>query len=281
MPDTLVSYRVPAFEPLPIVQWGPPPEGELHSPRARSYDLQHQVVRVRFDWDRHAVVGTTTLTLTALDSAISTVALNAVGMTFSGVTGTGDRALRHDYDGRTLSIYLPAPLAPDARTSITLAYESVHPKKGVYFVDRRHVVWTQGEMIDTRYWVPTYDEPNDKTTWEMYIRTARGERALSNGKLAGSRAVGGEIEWHWVLEKPASTYLMTAVTGNYVVLQDKWRDVPVGYWTYPDSVKAAWRGFGVTPRAVGVFSEKTGVNTRGQSTTRWPRQTTSSAEWRT
>ena len=259
VPDTMVSYRVPAFEPLPIVQWGPPPEGELHSPRARSYDLQHQVVRVRFDWDRHAVVGTTTLTLTALDTAISTVALDAVGMTFSGVTGTGDRALRHDYDGRTLSIHLPAPLAPHARTSITLAYESVRPKKGAYFVDRRHVVWTQGEMIDTRYWVPTYDEPNDKTTWEMYIRTAKGERALSNGKLVGSRAVGGEIEWHWVLEKPASTYLMTAVTGNYVVLQDKWRDVPVGYWTYPDSVKAAWRGFGVTPRAVGVFSEKTGV----------------------
>ena len=259
VPDTMVSYRIPAFEPLPIVQWGPPPEGELHSPRARSYDLQHQVVRVRFDWDRHAVVGTTTLTLTALDTAISTVALDAVGMTFSGVTGTGDRALRHDYDGRTLSIHLPAPLAPHARTSITLAYESVRPKKGAYFVDRRHVVWTQGEMIDTRYWVPTYDEPNDKTTWEMYIRTAKGERALSNGKLVGSRAVGGEIEWHWVLEKPASTYLMTAVTGNYVVLQDKWRDVPVGYWTYPDSVKAAWRGFGVTPRAVGVFSEKTGV----------------------
>ena len=259
VPDTMVSYRIPAFEPLPIVQWGPPPEGELHSPRTRSYDLQHQVVRVRFDWDRHTVVGTTTLTLTALDTAISTVALDAVGMTFSGVTGTGDRALRHDYDGRTLSIHLPAPLAPHARTSITLAYESVRPKKGAYFVDRRHVVWTQGEMIDTRYWVPTYDEPNDKTTWEMYIRTAKGERALSNGKLVGSRAVGGEIEWHWVLEKPASTYLMTAVTGNYVVLQDKWRDVPVGYWTYPDSVKAAWRGFGVTPRAVGVFSEKTGV----------------------
>jgi aminopeptidase N len=259
VPDTMISYRVPAFKPLPLVQWGPPPEGDPHSARARSYDLQHQVIRVRFDWDRHAVEGTTTLTLAALDTAITSVALDAVGMTFSKVAGTDGRALRHDYDGSTLTIHLPAPLAPHARTVVTVAYESVQPKKGAYFVDRRHVVWTQGEMIDTRYWIPTYDEPNDKTTWEMYIRTAKGERALSNGKLVGSRTVGNEIEWHWRLVKPASTYLMTAVTGNYTVLQDKWRDIPIGYWTYPDSVKAAWRGFGATPRAVGVFSAKTGV----------------------
>jgi aminopeptidase N len=259
VPDTMVSYRVPAFKPLPIVRWGPPPEGAPHEARARSYDLQHQVIHVRFDWDRHAVEGSTTLSLAALDTAITSVAIDAVGMTFSEVTGVGGRALRHDYDGRTLTVDLPAPLAPHARTSVTLAYESVHPKKGAYFVDRKHVVWTQGEMIDTRYWIPTYDEPNDKTTWEMYIRTAKGERALSNGKLVGSRTVGNDVEWHWKLEKPASTYLMTAVTGNYVVLQDKWRDVPVGYWTYPDSVTAAWRGFGATPRAVGIFSTKTGV----------------------
>lgn len=259
VPDTMISYRVPSFRPLPIVGWGPPPEGESHGPRARSYDLQHQVIHVRFDWDRHAVVGTTTLTLAALDTAISSIALDAVGMTFGRVADARGGALRHDYDGNTLTVHLPSPLAPHQRTSITLAYESVHPRKGAYFVDRRHVVWTQGEMIDTRYWIPTYDEPNDKTTWEMYIRTAKGERALSNGKLVGSRTLGGETEWHWKLEKPASTYLMTAVTGNYTVLQDRWRDVPTGYWSYPDSVKAAWRGFGSTPRAVRIFSEKTGV----------------------
>jgi aminopeptidase N len=53
---------------------------------------------------------------------------------------------------------------------------------------------------------------------------------------------------------------MTAVVGNYTVLQDKrWHNVPLGYWTYPDSVAAAWRGFGKTPAAVDVFSRKTAV----------------------
>jgi aminopeptidase N len=52
---------------------------------------------------------------------------------------------------------------------------------------------------------------------------------------------------------------MTAVTGNYAVLRDQWRDVPVNYWTYPDSIEAARRGFGATPRMVEVFSEKTKI----------------------
>ncbi|HEX6966905.1 MAG TPA: M1 family aminopeptidase [Gemmatimonadaceae bacterium] len=258
--DTMVSYRVPPFKPLPLIPWGAPPPGEPHAERVRTYDLQHQVVHVRFDWARHAVVGTTMLRVAALPGQpLSDVALDAIGMTFSAVRDATGRPLRYDYDGRTLTVHLAAPVRPGHVASFTVAYETVQPKKGAYFIDRKHIVWTQGEMIDTRYWVPTYDEPNDKTTWEFYIRTAKGERALSNGVLADSQPGRDAITWHWVLKKPASTYLMTAVTGNFTVLRDTWHGTPVDYWTYPDSVRAAWRGFGVTPRAVEIFSKKTGV----------------------
>ena len=157
-------------------------------------------------------------------------------------------------------VHLTEPLRSGEKTSITVDYDGANRTKGAYFRPARHIVWTQGETEDTRFWVPTYDFPNDKTTWEFHIWTAKGERALSNGKLAGSRTVGDSIEWHWVLDKPASTYLMTAVVGKYTVLQDKpWRKVTIGYWTYPDSVQAARRGFAKTPEAVDVFSRKTGV----------------------
>jgi aminopeptidase N len=239
-----------------LMTWGALPPGTPHAERPRTYDLKHQVVHVRFDWPRHTVVGSTTLTIGTLAGHpnVREVALDAVGMRIASVTSAGGAALQHTYDGRTLTVHVRVP------ATFTVAYESVHPKKGAYFIDRRHVVWTQGEMEDTRYWVPTYDEPNDKTTWEFFIRTPHGEKALSNGRLIGSRDVEGETEWHWSQDTPASTYLMTAVTGDYVVVQDKWRVVPLGYWTYPDSVQAAWRGFGETPRAVELFSTKTGVD---------------------
>ncbi|HXL86682.1 MAG TPA: M1 family metallopeptidase, partial [Gemmatimonadaceae bacterium] len=222
--------------------------------------LQHQSTTIRFDWARHAVEGTTTLQIAGLpgESSLSNVAIDAGDMTIKRVT-SGTRVLKHDYDGRSLVVHLASPLNAGAKTSITIVYDGANRTRGAYFKPR-HLVWTQGETEDTRYWVPTYDFPNDKTTWEFYLWSAKGERALSNGRLAGSRAVGDSIEWHWVLDKPASTYLMTAVVGNYTLLQDKpWHNVPIGYWTYPDSIAAAWRGFGKTPAAVDVFSRKTGV----------------------
>jgi aminopeptidase N len=255
------SYARPDFRTGPLMTWGPLPPGTAHAERVRTFDLQHQIVRVRFDWARHAVVGSTTIRLAALDKPLTTVELDAVGMTKIGVRATSGATLRYDYDGSTLTVHLPATLRARARTSFTVDYEAVRPKKGAYFVDRRHVLWTQGETEDNRYWVPTYDYPNDKATWEFYIRTAKNEQALSNGRLVGAaRPVGDEIEWHWVLDQPNSTYLMTVVTGDYVVLRDKWRSTPVGYWTYADSVAATWRGMGKTPRMIDLFSARTGVN---------------------
>ena len=253
--------RVPPFQQTPLIGWGPPPEGVSHQERTRTYDLQHQSTTIRFDWPRQAVVGTTTLHIAGLPGAAprSTISIDAGEMRFTRVAAD-TKPLKYDYDGRTLVVRLATPLRADEKTSITIDYDGENRSKGAYFRPARHIVWTQGETEDTHFWVPTYDFPNDKTTWEFRIWTAKGERALSNGRLAGSRAVGDSIEWHWVLDKPASTYLMTAVVGNYTVLQDKpWRKIPIGYWTYPDSIQAAWRGFAKTPQAVDVYSRKTGV----------------------
>ena len=261
MDTTLNANQVPPLRQTPLIVWGPLPEGVTHAERPRSYDLQHQSTTIRFDWQRHAVVGSTTLTIAGLPNAapLRTVVIDAGDMSIRRVTSDGT-SLRYNYNDNQLSIQLARALQADQKFSFTVDYEGANRTKGAYFRPAKHIVWTQGETEDNRYWVPTYDFPNDKTTWEFYIWTAKDERALSNGRLAGSRAVGDSIEWHWVQDKPASTYLMTCVIGNYVVLQDTpWRNVPIGYWTYPDSVEAARRGFAKTPQAVDFFSRKTGV----------------------
>jgi aminopeptidase N len=261
MDTGLTADRIPPFQEMPLIEWGPAPAGVAHPERARTYDLQHQATTVRFDWPRQAVVGTTTLDIAGMPGAapLSAISIDASDMTFQRVA-TGTTELKYDYNGRVLTVRLENPLGADEKTSITIDYDGANRTKGAYFRPARHIVWTQGEAEENHFWVPTYDFPNDKTTWEFYIWTAKGERALSNGRLAGSRTVRDSIEWHWVLDKPASTYLMTTVVGNYTVIQDKpWRKVPIGYWTYPDSTQAARRGFARTPQAVDVFSRKTGV----------------------
>jgi aminopeptidase N len=253
------TNAVPAFADTALISWGAEPPGSVHVLPPHEYDLQHQSVRVRFDWARHAVVGATTVTIAALDHSITDVPLNAVGMTIRRVTGTGSTPLKFDYDGEILTVHLSILLAARHKTSVSIAYETVRPTKGAYFIDRNHYLWTQGAAEDNRYWLPTYDHPDDKTTWEISVITDPGEKALSNGRLVSTRAVKGGVLWNWAQEQPASTYLMSIVTGKYTVVKDHWHNVPVEYWTYPDSVAAAERGFGQTPDAIDVFSRKTGI----------------------
>lgn len=253
------TNAVPALSTEPAIVWGPEPAGTLHTPQIHNFDLLNQRLNVRFDWARHAVVGNTTLSFAALDQPVTTIRLNAVGMTIHGVSIPDGPAVKFEYDGDTLFVHLPRPLRPRGRTAIMIDYETVRPKKGAYFIDRNHYLWTQGETEDTRYWIPTYDHPDDKTTWQISVTTDPDEKALSNGRLVSSRRVRDGIVWNWVLEHPASTYLMSVVTGKYAVVTDHWKNIPVEYWTYPDSIAAAKLGFGRTPEAIDVFSRRTGV----------------------
>ena len=253
------SDRVPAFRTGALVHWGPPPAGTVHPEPPHRFDLQHQIINVRFDWARHAVIGSTTLRISSLDTPLDTINLDAMGMKIKRVTTVNSGPVTYTYDDTTLAVHPMHPLPPHTVILIAVDYETVKPKKGAYFIDRTHYLWTQGETDDTRYWVPTYDHPDDKTTWEINVVTDPDERALSNGRLVGSKKVADGVEWSWKLEKPASTYLMSIVAGKYTVIKDHWKDVPVDYWVYPDTVAAARRGFGDTPRAIDFYSKKLGV----------------------
>jgi aminopeptidase N len=142
----------------------------------------------------------------------------------------------------------------------TLRYHTV-PERGLYFVPRRHVIWSQGEATETRNWIPTYDAANDKTTWEFLVTADTGLKVLSNGRLVEVKPAGaGKQVWHWAQETPASTYLYSVAVGPFAVLHDEWRGIPVEYWVDPDTVEAGWRTFGETPSMIELYSRLTGVN---------------------
>jgi aminopeptidase N len=248
---------VPPFQTAPLISWGPAPAGTPHAERQHPYDLFHQVIHVRFDWKRHAVVGRTTLSIRPTGAPLTEASFDAVDMTFSSVTDGSGKTLAHTYANGSITVKFANPVKDSV--SVAIEYQTVKPRAGVYFIDRNHYLWTQGETEDNRFWVPTYDYPNDRTTWEMLITTDADEKALSNGRLIGTKKTADGVEWHWSQEQPASTYLMSVSTGKYEIVRDDWENIPIGYWTYPDSIEAAKRGFGATPRAIAVYSRKTGV----------------------
>ena len=93
-------------------------------------------------------------------------------------------------------------LAKRARVGDTVVFSlryHARPERGMYFVPRRRVMWTQGEAIETPSWVPTYNAPNDKTTWEILVTADTGVSVLSNGRLVDTAATARRREAHLAL----------------------------------------------------------------------------------
>ena len=233
----------------------------VHPQRQRVFDLLHQRIAISFDLERHAVAGEVTSRLVVTAGPTDTVRLDASNLTIDAALDRAGRPLAFTSDTTAVTVRLAARARVGDTVTFTVRYHG-NPERGMYFVPRRPTMWTQGEAIETPSWVPTYNAPNDKTTWEMLVTADTGMSVLSNGRLVGvtKTADGRQQIWHWSQEKPASTYLYSIVAARFAILRDSWRGIPVEYWVAPDTIDAAWRTFGETPAMIETFSRVLGVN---------------------
>src|SRR5579859_4629432 len=241
-----------------IGQYTPP---RVWKPEARRFDLLHQKIEMRFDVPHRELFATVTTRVAITLAPTDTIFLNAENLTIDGASDDHGRNLRFTQDTAHVTVRLAHRAAVGDTVQFSLTYHTV-PERGLYIVPRKNIVWSQGEATETRAWIPTYDASNDKTTWEFLVTADTGLKVLSNGKLIGVTPTkdGKANVWHWSQEKPASTYLYSVVVGPFTVLKDQWRGIPVEYWTYADTVTAAWRAFGETPSMIELYSQILGVN---------------------
>ncbi len=239
--------------------------GEYTPPRVwpahpRSFDLLHQRIAVRYDIDQRSIAGEVETRLIVTAAPTDTIRLDASQLTIDGASDARGRKLRFTSDTGRVTVRLSRRAQAGDTVVFSLRYHG-RPERGMYFVPRRRVMWTQGEATETHSWVPTYDAPNDKTTWEILVTADTGVSVLSNGRLVEvTPAARGQQVWHWSQELPASTYLYSIVAGRFAILSDNWRGVPVEYWVAPDTVNAGWRTFGETPSMIETYSRVLGVN---------------------
>jgi aminopeptidase N len=237
--------------------------------RPRTYDVQHYIVRSSFDRTRRQVFGDTTVVLMPLKPAISQAELDATDMTFSSVSLEPDeKPLKYRTAGEKIVVTLDRAYSPDEKISIRFKY-TAQPKKGVYFVDQRaengkvtspRQIWTQGEADEAHHWIPSFDFPSDKATTEQYVTVETGETVIANGELLDVKDNGnGTSTFHYKMPIPHSIYLLSFVIGKYAKIEDKYNDIPLGFYVYPGTEQIVPVAFGKTKEMMKVFEDLTGV----------------------
>lgn len=234
--------------------------------RSKDYDLQHSKIALRFDVDQKKVIGDVTHTVTPVREGVDKISFDSVDLQIESVK-VNRSAAKFSTTHEKLIVDLPKAAKIGEKYDIEIKYEG-RPAKGLYFIlpnkdypNRPTQVWTQGESEDTRYYLPTYDYPNDRLTTETILTVPSNWLTVSNGKLVGTTDAGkGMKTWTWRESLPSSTYLFSVVAGDFVEVKDAWHNMPVTYYAPKDRGDRLEANYSRTPAMIDLFSKKLGVD---------------------
>ena len=232
---------------------------------SRDYDLQHSTLRLSFDTAERKVIGDVEHRISMVHDAATKIVFDCAALNVESVTLDGHPA-KYEQSGEQLAVLLPAPARSGDGHTIEIRYQG-HPRQGLFFIlpdknypDRPTQIWTQGEAEDTRYYLPTYDYPNDRLTTDTYLTVPAGWETVSNGQLEGKTAdANGRITWHWAQHEPVSTYLISVVAGEFDRVEDTRQSPPLSFYAPRGDRERIPVTFGRTRAMLDFFSATFGV----------------------
>lgn len=242
-------------------------------------ELKHTKLKVNFDYQKEQMNGEEWLTASPYFYATNELTLDAKGMLIHEVAldNNGKKTpLKYDYKNDILKISLDKTYQKNQDYTVYIKYTSrpnevkqqgsmaINDAKGLYFINPQGTdpgkptqIWTQGETESSSAWFPTIDKPNQKTTQEIYMTVPDKYVTLSNGLLKESQKESNGLRTdHWVMDKRHSTYLFFMGVGEYAIVKDKWKNIPVDYYIEKEYEPYAKQIYGNTPEMIDFFSKK-------------------------
>ncbi|NJC04644.1 aminopeptidase N [Sphingomonas kaistensis] len=218
--------------------------------------VTHVDLDLRFDFAARAVAGTATLDIDRRPTAreiildsdgyqVSAVTDAATGAPLAFAFGAAQNAI-----GRPLTIQL-APgtrkirIAYTARDAAALQWLTPEQTAG----KRQPFLFSQGQAILNRSWIPTQDSPGIRQTWAARITVPMGLTAVMSGLKSDEIIVstGGTQTFDFRMDKPVAPYLIAIAIGD---LKFQSLGARTGVWAEPATLPAAARELEDTEKMV-------------------------------
>ncbi len=130
---------------------------------------------------------------------------------------------------------------------LQIAYRA-KPRKGLYFIGwkdetfkARRQIWTQGQGIDHRHWIPHRDDQKDKILFSAEWIFKSDYEIMSNGVLDSVVQRDDLRHWYYRMERPMSSYLIALAADRYVVSKKNIMGNPHWLYHYPDRIEdSSW-----------------------------------------
>src|SRR5262249_56746274 len=112
---------------------------------------------------------------------------------------------------------------------LAVRYRVAEPARGMHFVlpsasrpKRPLMVYTQGEPLEARYWLPTHDWPNQRWTSDILVTVPAPLTAVATGVLQSREptADGKAVTFHWRNDLPTAPHPPRPPLGHLAPMPD-------------------------------------------------------------
>lgn len=204
--------------------------------------VKHVALDLKADFARKVLRGTATLDIVAREGA-QEIVLDVDGLAIGSVSG-GGRELPFTIGASQPEHGSPMTIQIGDARQITIAYET-SPDAGALgwmtpaqTASGKPFLFSQGEAIYTRTWVPTQDSPGIRQTYEARIVAPEGLRAVMSAEMLtpdGEPAEGGRA-YRFRMTHPIPCYLFAIAIGD---LEHRAISHRTGAWAEPSIADAA------------------------------------------
>ncbi len=197
------------------VERGPDPHSYAQPQRVA---VKHLALDLGVDFERHALAGTATLTLTRTDKRAPLV-LDGDALRIGSVRDCAGKPLTFKIGPRGKGGE-PITIQLGDTDCVAIAYSTAPDASALLWVEpsgtaggQQPMLFTQSQAIHARSWIPLQDSPGVRFTYEATIRPPQGLWALMSAP--NPQAPPADGVWHFKQEHPIPSYLMALAVGDF------------------------------------------------------------------
>jgi leukotriene-A4 hydrolase len=224
--------------------------------RPREARVTHVALDLKADFDRKRIAGTATLDVQAAPGA-KQIILDSKGLEIASIADASGKPLPYGVGASDPILGAPLTIQLEGATRIRIAYASAPDAGALQWLTpeqtagKKHpFLFSQGESLLNRSWIPTQDSPGIRQTWEARIVVPEPLKAVMSGdKLTpdGEPAPEGGRAFRFRMDKPVAPYLIALAAGDIAFRPIGKR---TGIYAEPATVDAAAWEFADTEKMV-------------------------------
>ncbi|MBW4331551.1 M1 family metallopeptidase [Stakelama sp. CBK3Z-3] len=218
--------------------------------------VTHVSLDLAADFDAHVLRGTATLDLKTAKDA-DKVILDTRDLTIASVTDAKGKPLPYQVGAADPDHGAPLTIALDGAKQVKITYQTSPDAPSLQWLSPEQTagrkypyLFSQGEAILNRSWIPTQDSPGIRQTWDASITVPKPLTALMSAEMLtpdGVDTSGDRHTFRFRMDKPVAPYLIALAVGN---LQFKATGPRTGIWTEPEMLDKAAYEFADLPKFV-------------------------------